>query len=287
VYNGSGATGIGIDNRYVTDNLSTYNYNTAEIQLFKGGGSMMPTNAMLVVTYPPDLEPEVPTQLPATAGASYDIPITIHNWGKSKAKNFTVIVSIDGNVINKTLISEIKGAGQEGDTVTINIPQKAPAVERIDTFEVNVSVDPENRVNELINNYRRGIKGESNGEENNIWNDMVMVVVQPPGWGPSPGGGDGTDGVGGTGTGTGTGSGSDTAKGVAGGTGQSGGESGGKTITGRLMKGVVVPGGEEIGGGGKGGFSLLAWLIRLALLAATILLVYIGYLMERRRQNNK
>jgi len=191
------------------------------------------------------------------------------------------IVTFDGNVINKTIpIPEIKGAGQEGDTVTINIPQKAPAVERIDTLEVNVSIDPENRVKELINSYR-------NGEENNIWNDTVMVVVRSSGRVPGPGGVGGTDGVGGTGTGTGTGSGSGTAKGVAGGTGQSGGESGGKTITGRLMKGVVVPGGEETGGGGKGGFSLLAWLIRLALLAATILLVYIGYLMERRRQNNK
>jgi len=289
VYNGSGATGIGIDNRYVTDNLSTYN--TAEIQLFPGGGSMMPTNAMLVVTYPPDLEPEVPTTLNANAGASYDIPITIHNWGRSKAKNFNVnvtIVTIDGNVINKTIpIPEIKGAGQEGDTVIINIPQKAPAVERIITFNLKVDVDPvdaghpEGHVKELINSYR-------NGEENNIWNDTVMVIVNPPpGWGPGPGGGGGTGGGWGTGTGTGTGSGSGTAKSVAGGTGQGGGESGGKTITGRLMKGVVVPGGEETGGGGKGGFSLLAWLIRLALLAAVGSLVCAGYLMERRRQNNK
>jgi len=277
VYNGSGATGIGIDNRYVTDNLSTYNYNTAEIQLFKGGGSMMPTNAMLVVTYPPDLEPEVPTPLNPNAGASYNIPITIHNWGKSKAKNFTVIVTIDGNEVYNELIPELKG----GDSRLINIQEKAPAVERIVPLEVNVTVDPENRVNELINKYPRGEQHKSNGEENNIWNGTVTVVVQSPGL-PGPGG-DGTDGVGGTGTGTGTGSGSDTAKGVAGGTGQSGGESGGKTITGRLMKGVIVPGGKEAGGGGKGGFSLLAWLIRLALLAATILLVYIGYLMERRR----
>jgi len=243
-------------------------------------------HAILKVTYPPDLEPVVPTRLNANAGASYNIPITIHNWGKSKAKNFNVTVSIDGNVINKTLISEIKGAGQEGDTVTINIPQKAPAVERIDTFEVNVSVDPENRVNELINKYPRGKQHKSNGEENNIWNGTVTVVVRSSGWGPDPGGGDGTDGTDGVG-GTGTGSGSGTAKGVAGGTGQSGGESGGKTITGRLMKGVIVPGGKEAGGGGKGEFSPLRFFIQLVMLAATILLVYIGYLMERRRQNNK
>ncbi|RJS71750.1 DUF3344 domain-containing protein, partial [Methanophagales archaeon] len=250
------------------------------------GDFIMPATAILKVTYPPDLEPEVPTRLNANAGASYNIPITIHNWGKSKAKNFNVTVSIDGNVINKTLISEIKGAGQEGDTVTINIPQKAPAVERIDTLEVNVSVDPENRVNELINKYPRGKQRKSNGEENNIWNDTVMVVVQSPGL-PGPGGGGGTGGGWGTGTGTGTGSGTGTAKSVAGGTGQGGGESGGKTITGRLMKGVIVPGGKEAGGGGKGEFSPLRFFIQLVMLAATILLVYIGYLMERRRQNNK
>ncbi|RJS80686.1 hypothetical protein CW713_07365, partial [Methanophagales archaeon] len=72
-----------------------------------------------------------------------------------------------------------------------------------------------------------------------------------------------------------------------GGTGQGGGESGGKTITGRLMKGVVVPGGKEAGGGGKGEFSPLRFFIQLVMLAVTIVLVYAGYLMERRRQNNK
>ncbi|PXF52813.1 MAG: hypothetical protein C4B56_04580 [Candidatus Methanophagaceae archaeon] len=245
------------------------------------GDFIMPATAILKVTYPPDLEPEVPTTLNANAGASYDIPITIHNWGRSKAKNFTVIVTIDGNEVYNELIPELKG----GDSRLINIPKKAPAVEGIITHNVTVVVDPvdaghpEGHVKELINSYR-------NGEDNNIWNDTVTVVVQSSGL-PGPGGGGGTGGGWGTGTGTGTGPGSGTAKGVAGGTGQGGGESGGKTITGRLMKGVVVPGGEETGGGGKGGFSLLAWLIRLALLAAVGSLVCAGYLMERRRQNNK
>jgi len=234
-------------------------------------------HAILNVTYPPDLEPEVPTTRKANAGASYNIPITIHNWGKSNAKNFNVTVSIDGNeVLNKT-ISEIKG----GDNVTINIPQKAPAMETVVTLEVNVSVDPENSVNELINKYH------GNGEENNIWNGTVTVVVNPPGWGPGPGGGGGTGGGWGTGVGTGEGSGSGAGKGVAGGTGQGGGESGGKCITGRLMKGVVVPGGKEAGGGGKGEFSPLRFFIQLLMLAVIIVLVYAGYLMERRRQNNK
>ena len=111
--------------------------NVATIQ--SRGNYFFLTNAFLnVMTYPPDLEPEVPTQLNANAGASYNIPITIHNWGRSKAKNFTVTVSIDGNeVLNKT-ISEIKG----GDTVTINIPQKAPAVESVVTLEVKSRLTP-------------------------------------------------------------------------------------------------------------------------------------------------
>ena len=91
-------------------------------------------------------------------------------------------------------------------------------------------------------------------EENNIWNGTVTVVVQSPGWDIHPGGG---------------------------------GESGGKSITGRLMKGVVVPGGKEAGGGGKSEFSPFRFLMQLLMLAVTIVLVYAGYLMERRRQNNK
>ncbi|RJS79206.1 DUF3344 domain-containing protein, partial [Methanophagales archaeon] len=257
--------------------------NTAGIE--SRGTMMCAAHAILKLTYYPDLEPEVPTRLNANAGASYNIPITIHNWGRSKAKNFNVTVSINGNeVLNETISEEIKG----GDTVTINIPQKAPAVEGVVTLEVNVTVDPENRVNELINKYPRGKQHKSNGEENNIWNGTVTVVVRPPGWDIRHGGGGGTGGGWGTGVGTGEGSGSGAGKGVAGGSREGGaGESGGKTITGRLMKGVVVPGGKEAGGGGKGEFSPLRFFIQLVMLAVAIVLVYAGYLMERRRQTHK
>jgi len=167
---------IATDQRYVTeyllenDNIAEFQYEGSGSGNVSGDLSMMSSNAFLFVRYPPDLEPEVPTQLNANAGASYNIPITIHNWGRSKAKNFNVIVTIvtiDGNeVLNKTIpIPEIKGAGQEGDNVTINIPEKAPAVEGIITHNVTVVVDPEDKVPELINKYGRGIKGKSNGEE--------------------------------------------------------------------------------------------------------------------------
>jgi len=47
------------------------------------------------------------------------------------------------------------------------------------------------------------------------------------------------------------------------------------------MKGAVVPGGKEAGGGGKGEFSPFRFLTQLLMLAVTIVLVYAGYLMER------
>ncbi len=51
------------------------------------------------------------------------------------------------------------------------------------------------------------------------------------------------------------------------------------------MKGIVAQS-EEGGGGGKGEFSLVAWLIRFAMLAAALALVVVGYLHERRRHNS-
>ena len=219
------------------DYVDVQGSNLAAIQ--SRGSYFFLTNVFLNVTYPPDLEPSVPMQLKATAGTSYNIPITIHNWGKSKARDFNVTVSIDGNKVLNETIPEIKEAGQDGSSITKNIPRKAPPVEGIIEFNVTVVVDPENTVNELINKYRRGNQRKSNGEENNIWNDTVTVVVKPSGWDLlGKGGGGGTGGGWGEGTGTGEGSGSGAGKGVAGGTGEGAGQSSGKAIRGRLMKGT-------------------------------------------------
>jgi len=54
------------------------------------------------------------------------------------------------------------------------------------------------------------------------------------------------------------------------------------------MKGSVAQG--EAGGGGKSEreeFSMLGLLLRIATLATALSLVFAGYLLERRRQNNK
>ncbi|RJS78427.1 hypothetical protein CW713_09510, partial [Methanophagales archaeon] len=246
-------------------------------------------HAILKVTYPPDLEPEVPTTLKANAGASYDLPITIHNWGKSKAKNFTVIVTIDGTEVYNKLIPELKG----GNSRLINIQEKAPAVEGFVTLEVNVTVDPENRVNELINNYRRGIKGKSNGEENNIWNGTVMVIVREPEIGPPTGGRGG-----GSGKGIGTGSGAGTQGGAFGGMPTVAGASKGekkagnesvraeeakKTLWGYLMNNIIMPGEERAGG--SSGFSLWEYLIKVSAFLSGVAFLVLGYLFERRMNN--
>jgi len=252
------------------------------------GAMMGVTHAILNVTYPPDLEPHVKKDLKATVGNPYDIEVDINNWGRSKAKNFTVIVSIDGEEVKNEAIAEIKEFGQDGSSIPLRFTQYAPLVEGWVEHNVTVKVDTEDNVKELINKHPRGEQGKRNGEGNNEINETVTVNVYPAeGWDlPGTGGGGGSGGGWGTGTGTGEGSGKGEGTGVAGGTGE-GVESGseGKTIKGYLMKGRVVS--REAGGGGKGEFSLLGLLLRLAMLAAAVSLIIVGYWHERRRQRHK
>ncbi len=208
---------------------------------------------------------------------SYEIPVVIKNLGKSKAKGFNASVYVE-EVHEKTVnITEIASGGSNTD---LTFTRKAPLTEKVLSFNVTVKVDTEDTVTELINDQH------PDGETNNNKTWSVTVVVNPPGpGGPGRGGGTG-DGLG-EGNGTGEGSGSGAGKGVAGGSGEGGaGESGGKTIRGRLMKGSVVSG-KEAGGGGKGEFSFVRFLMQLVMLAAAVVLVGVGYWLEKRRQNNK
>ena len=256
------------------------------------GAFMCAAHAILNVSYPPDLEPSVKKRLGATVEEPYDIEVYINNLGKSKAKGVNVNISIDGVPVEPERIKVEGGGGipltvigNSSKTLTITMP-RAPFVETTIKHNVTVEVDPEDNVKELINTYPRGWHLESNGEENNEWNDTVTVVVNPPGPG-GPGGGGGTGGGWGEGNGTGEGSGSGEGRGVAGGSGEGGaGESGGKTIRGRLMKGSVASG-KEAGGGGKGEFSFVRFLMQLVMLAAAVSLVGAGYLHERRKQKHK
>ncbi|HJH26597.1 MAG TPA: hypothetical protein C5S37_07430 [Methanophagales archaeon] len=265
---------IGIDNRTITDNLSTSN--SAKIQLI-GGGSMMPTNAFLIAQYPPDLVPCVKTPLAATVGQEYDVPVYINNIGLSNAKGFNASVYVEEVLENTINDIEIAG-GDHNDELTFT--RKAPLTEGVISFNVTVVVDPEDNVKELI---RKGHDGEANN--NQTW--PVIVSVGAPDWEPGPGRGGGGKGTGwGPGIGPGEGIG---ASGVtAGGTGEAAvGEFTGEAITGYLMKGRVASSGASGGGGGRGEFSLVALLLRLAMLAAAGALVCVGYLLERRRHKHK
>ena len=255
---------------------------TAEVQ--SRGSYFFFTNAFLNVMYPPDIEPHVKKDLDATVGNPYNIEVDINNLGLSKAKNFTVIVSITTNgveVKNETIIDEIKEVGQDGSSIPLTYQQDAQLVEGWVEHNVTVKVDTEDNVKELINKYRKG-------EENNEINETVTVKVKPAeGRGlPGTGGGGGSGGGWGTGTGEGEGAGEGEGTGGAGGEGAVGGK-GGKLISGYLMKGVVAQSDEEGGGGGKGEFSWVAFLLQLAMLAVAVALVGVGYLHERRRQNHK
>ncbi|MBA7511250.1 hypothetical protein ES705_03241 [subsurface metagenome] len=273
---------IGNDWRYVTEHLLE-NDNIAEFQYVGSGSgipSMMSSNAFLFVGYPPDLVPWVKTPLSATAGKEYEIPVVINNIGLSNARGFTASVYVD-EVHEKTVnITEIASGGSNTD---LTFTRRAPLTEKVLSFNVTVEVDTRDNVTELINNQH------PDGETNNNYTWPVTVVVESSVLDPDPlgGGGGGTGGGWGEGTGTGEGAGEGEGTGTGGAGGEGAvGETGGKAITGYLMKGSAVSG-EEGGGGGKGEFSLVALLMRLMMLAAAVVLVCVGYLMERRRQNNK
>jgi len=262
----------------VTTYLESHD-NLAQIQ--SKGNCIMATNAVLKVTYLPDLTVSLYTPPSSYGGATHKIEATISNIGEAKAENFEVrFTASDGMPkVYKEHIALLEGLENNNNTKTVNFtwtaPDKLGTLEQIKQQDVTirVTVDPAGSVGEL---------NESNNEDAK---NVVVTITEKP-FKLSPGGG-------GSGPGTGPGESSEAVT-EAGATAADSGEAtigatGGETITGRLMKGIVVEGGgaAEGGGGERGEFSWVGLLIRIAMLAATILLVYIGYLMERRRQNNK
>ena len=277
VWHGSIYWPPGMDNRYVTNYLISQD-NRAGLQEIDD--CMMPSNAFLILTYPPDLEPSLEKVPPLVVGNSYEIPVVIYNKGKSDARNFSVSFYADGGYPRESKQRVHEVVEGDGGSTTRYFSWTAPSTPRI--VEFKVVVDSDKDVEELIN------KQHPYGELNNNATKLVSVglgelipPLHPGGRGGGTGGGWGT----GTGTGEGSGEGEGTGTGGAGGEGAIG-ERGGEAITGWLMKGTVASS-EEGGGGGKGEFSLVAWLIRLAMLAAAVALVCAGYLLERRRQKYK
>jgi subtilase family serine protease len=247
--------------------------NIAAIQ--SRGSCFFLTNAILNVTYPPDLEPSLEKAPRKVAiGNSYEIPVVINNTGRSDARNFSVNFSVDGVLIEKREVGKVVGSRSTTEYFSWTAPY-TPG-----TVKFKVVVDSDNDVVELIN------KQHPYGESNNNVTKTVTVglgeLIPPLHLG---GGGGGTGGGWGEGTGTSEGAGEGEGSGTTGGTGEEGavGERGGKAITGYLMKGSAVS--SETGGGGdKGEFSMLALLLRLGMLAVAVSLVCVGYWMERRRQ---
>ncbi|RJS71356.1 DUF3344 domain-containing protein, partial [Methanophagales archaeon] len=262
----------------VTELLSSSG-NKAEIQ--SKGNFMMATNAVLKVTYLPDLTVSLYTPPSSYGGTTHKIEATISNIGEAKAENFDVrFTASDGMPkVYEGHIDLLEGLGSNNNTKTVNFtwtaPDKLGALEQIKQQDVTirVTVDPADSVREL---------NESNNEDAK---NVVVTITEKP-FKLSPGGG-------GSGPGTGPSEGGEAvteAGATAAGSGEATiGATGGETITGRLMKGIVVEGGgaAEGGGGERGEFSWVGLLIRIAMLAVTIVLVCTGYLMERRRQNNK
>ena len=241
--------------------------NTAEIQ--SRGNYFFLANAFLNVTYPPDL---VKPDLPPKVIVGESIQVVIKNIGRSDARNFTVSFYVDGVFKGKVPVDEVEGVEGSKNWKELVFPWTAPITKVGQFVELNVSVDSDDEVSELR-------------EDNNNASRLVPVV-EGSGLPQRPGGGGGT----GDGWGEGTGSGEGGTEGIPEGAEGAVGETGGKAITGYLMKGKVAS--SEAGGGGEGvgtgeEFSILGLLMRLAMLAAAGTLVCVGYLMERRRQNNK
>nr|QNO58280.1 hypothetical protein BFNMBJLP_00014 [Methanosarcinales archaeon ANME-1 ERB7] len=234
--------------------------NIAEIQ--SRGNYFVLKHAILKVEYLPEL---VAPYIQKSVVVGLPITVEIENKGKSKAGKFNVSFYVDGVLKEKKHFGGIPGESREEWTLPWT-PYRVGQLARL-----NISVDCDNDVREL-------------NENNNNVSQLVAVVDMLPllpdeggssssAWRRGSGPGEGTGGGPGAGTIVGTG-----------GKTTTGGKSG-KTISGRLMKGTVARS-EEQGGGGKVKFSILALLMRLAMIAVAGVLFYVGCLWGRRWHRN-
>ncbi|MCK4542312.1 MAG: DUF3344 domain-containing protein, partial [Spirochaetales bacterium] len=252
---------VAIDkNRYVTKYLKPAN-NIAKLQ--DNNDCMMPANAFLILTYPPDL---VRPALPSKVYVGNTIPVAIYNQGRSDARDFYVSFYVGGEFKGKEHVDEIVG----GESRELTFPWTAPITKVGHLVELGVWVDSEDDVTELRednNNASRPVEVSLGGLEHN------------------------SDGRGGS-KGPGFGEGDSDIESVEAGAPIASkaaiGKSGGEKITGYLMKGTLSQS-EAAGGGSEGERAEFSWvglLLRIAMLAVAAVLVYAGYLLERRRQNN-
>ena len=233
--------------------------NIAEVQ--SRGNYLVLKHAIMKAEYPPDL---VAPYIPKSVVVGLDLTVKIENQGKSTAKDFDVCFYVDGELKDTKHFTEIQSESEEEWT----LPWRPSAA--VDFVMLNISVDCDKEVHEL---------DENNNNVSQLVSPMLPSLKRGGGASASAW----KEGFG-SGEGTGEGPGAGTTAGTGGKT-TTGGKTG-KTITGRLMKGTVAQS-EEQGGGGRVKFSMLAFLMRLAVVAVAVVLVYVGYLWERRWHRSK
>ncbi len=171
----TGRDATGIDEREVRDLIGCNN----NFGIQDRGDFMMAANAFLILTYPPDLTPEIAPPSNPAAGSTYTIPVTIHNLGRSKAKNFNVTFSTsDGYNATKT-----PGEIEPDTSRTVNFTWTPQTVGRC---SLTVMVDSGFCVDEL-------------DETNNNATVDVTVIEPEPTQTPGLPGGHGGGGGGGSG----------------------------------------------------------------------------------------
>lgn len=231
---------------FVTDNLKR-GINLATFQ--SKGNYIVPSNAFLVLRYPPDLAvTDIDAPVSAVIGNKYVINTTINNEGRSNATDFNVSFYSNNVREGRQKISRL----DSGDNITLQFNWKPMYMGKIYRLQVVADV----------------VSGQDWVELDVDNNEMTKnVPIVEGGFGNESG----PVGEGGAGTG---------------GSGDGEGVSLFDMITGILMKGSILKDGGG-GGGGIGEFSLLEWIMKGIVLTICSLLVCFGYSMEKRRHNNR
>jgi hypothetical protein len=165
-YEGTGCMALTL-NRWedVKEHLDTQD-NLAEIQ--SKGNYMLATNAVLKLTYLPDLTVTLRGPSSAKGGATHKIKATIRNSGEAKAKNFKVwFTATDGTPKDEVrTIKLLEGFSDTTEEFTWTAPDKVGALDLIKIQNVTISVmaDSEENVEELE-------------EGNNIATDYISVTI--------------------------------------------------------------------------------------------------------------
>lgn len=127
--------------------------NIAEVQ--SRGNYLVLKHAILKAEYPPDL---VAPYIPRSVVVRNPITVDIENKGKSKAKDFNVSFSVNGELKGKKHVEVVEGES----SVQLTLPWTPRAVGQL--VKLNISVDCDNELREL-------------NENNNIVSQFVVVVA--------------------------------------------------------------------------------------------------------------